>query len=208
MKIGIIDYGMGNICSVINAVKYICEYDVSIVSDPADIKKMDCLILPGVGAFMDAMKNIKKRGLLDPINELVMKKERPILAICLGMQLLFEFSEEGGKWEGLGWIQGHVKRFDIENSFRVPHIGWNDVEIKNNNCLFSGIDDDSNFYFVHSYHVVSNEVCVAATCRYGYEFIAAIQKKNIIGTQFHPEKSHHNGFIVLNNFLKYAAEYS
>ncbi len=201
LKVGIIDYGMGNLSSVYNALDYIGGTDTSITDDALELKHFDSLILPGVGAFGDAILNLKKRNMIDSLNEFVLKNKKPILAICLGMQLLFDRSEEDPMHKGFGWIAGKVKRFNLDNNYRVPHIGWNDITITNGCKLFKGIENDKNFYFVHSYCAVCNESYIAATCEYGDTFIAAVQKDNILGTQFHPERSHHNGLTLLKNHL-------
>jgi imidazole glycerol-phosphate synthase subunit HisH len=196
----IIDYGMGNLFSVKNALDAIGAE--SIISDnPEDLEKADKIILPGVGAFPDGMKNLKKRGFIEVLKKEVLNNKKPFLGICLGMQLLATDSEEHKLTKGLGWINGHVKKFNVDNNFRIPHMGWNDVFVKKENPLF-GANKTPVFYFVHSYHIVPNDLSVIlATCNYGEEFVAAIQKDNVFGVQFHPEKSQKCGLEFLKNFL-------
>lgn len=200
-EICIIDYGMGNLRSVINALEYSVKCKVSVSRKSNDFEKADILVLPGVGAFSDAMKSIHDKNLFDELNKQVLHNKKPLLAICLGMQLVMNSSEEGGKTNGFGWIPGEVNRFSISSDFRVPHMGWDNVEIKSKNNLFLGIEDNPDFYFVHSYHVDCDRDYVVATCDYGGEFVAAIAKDNIIAFQFHPEKSHKNGLLLLSNYV-------
>jgi glutamine amidotransferase len=197
----IIDYGMGNLFSVKNALDAI-NAEVIISDNPNDLKKADKIILPGVGAFPDGMKNLKNMGFIEVLEKEVLENEKPFLGICLGMQLLASDSEEHKLTEGLGWIDGHVKRFNVDDkNLRIPHMGWNDVNIKKENPLFGAIKDPI-FYFVHSYHLIPKDSSViTATCNYGEEFMAAIQKNNIFGVQFHPEKSQKCGLELLKNFL-------
>ena len=148
------------------------------------------------------MDELSKRNLIEILNEEVLVKKKPILGICLGMQLLFESSEESKNKAGLSWIKGEVKKFNSSNELRVPHVGWNELSILNNEKLFDNIDDDINFYFVHSYYVSTYEKNIIANTKYGIEFVSAVRKDNIYGTQFHPEKSHFNGLTLLKNFFK------
>ena len=207
IQIAIIDYGMGNLQSVLNACQYIGGCNPIVTGDPIIIKEADGLILPGVGAFEDAMKELKSSNLVDVLNEEVLIKNKPILGICLGMQLLFQESEENGQHKGLGWLEGTVKRFDIPPQFQIPHIGWNDIVCTNDSQLFHEINNDKNFYFVHSYHVVTSEQNVIAFSNHGKDFVAAVQKDNIYGTQFHPEKSHINGLTFLKNYFNVIREF-
>lgn len=201
-NIYIIDYGMGNLKSVVNSLQYIGGCNVYISDDKTELAKADLLILPGVGAFKDAMKNIHERHLFDAINEMVLINKKPLLAICLGMQLLFEYSDEGEKTEGFGWIPGHVSKFKSLKNHRIPHMGWDNIKVKQRKELFKGIEEDPDFYFVHSYHVNCDDEYVVATCDYGYEFNAAVAKDNIVAFQFHPEKSYKNGLHLLENYLE------
>lgn len=199
--ITIVDYGMGNVGSVKNALLFLGA-KVLISRELTDIEKSTHIVLPGVGAFGDGMKKLEEFGLVDVLRIEAIEKRKPFLGICLGMQLLASIGEEGGLHKGLGWVPGRVRRFKIdEEKFRVPHIGWNDVLPVNDAPLFSGIAS-SVFYFVHSYFFVPEDKnIIAATCDYGEEFPAAIQKDNIFGVQFHPEKSQKSGLALLKNFI-------
>jgi len=201
--IAIINYGMGNLGSVSNMFKKIGE-DAIITSDLNEIANAEKLLLPGVGSFDAAMKRIKENHLLDLLNELVIEKRKPILGICLGMQLLFESSEEGSL-HGLGWIKGKVLNYKnrIPDSLKIPHMGWNDVTIKKTTQLTKGFDDEIRFYFVHSYFAkVFNDEDRLMTCDYGITFDSSIHHENIFGVQFHPEKSHRYGMQLLKNFAE------
>lgn len=197
----IIDYGMGNLGSIQNMLKKIGAKAI-ISSKIADIEKADKLILPGVGAFDNGMTNLDKLGLISILNEIIFNKKIPLLGICLGMQLLTKRSEEG-ILSGLGWLDAEVVRFKFDSltcSLKIPHMGWNTVELVKDSHLFNGLYP-SRFYFVHSYHVVCNDRLdvLAETC-YGYNFVSAVQKDNILGVQFHPEKSHKFGMELFKNF--------
>lgn len=197
----IIDYGMGNLGSVLkslNRINAVSKISTSI----EDIKKADKLILPGVGHFANGMKRLKEYNYLDILNERVLTEGVPILGICLGMQLFAKHSEEGDI-SGLGWIDANIKRFDVDDKvkWKVPHMGWNSINIKKENPLLEGITQDELFYFVHTYHMnCSNKKDILSTTEYSYEFTSCVQNKNIYGTQFHPEKSHDKGLEILNNF--------
>jgi glutamine amidotransferase len=193
---------MGNLASVYNACKLIDQKAV-IVNDPNEVKKYDRVILPGVGAYGDAMEHLNTTGMKVAIKEFA-KSGKPMIGICLGMQLLFESSEEFGIHEGLGLIEGKViafdkTRMDMENH-KVPHIGWNRI-FNATNKLFDGLENPY-LYFVHSYHVVTKDIYTIGTTHYGYDFASAVQKENIYGLQPHPEKSHDNGIQILKNFMK------
>ncbi len=203
-KISLIDYGMGNNRSIKNALLHIGNFDVEVTSEFEKIKASDCLILPGVGAFPDAMKNLAERNLIELLNEEVLEKKKPILGICLGMQLLFSSSEEGGINSGLNWLPGKVEYMDLDEQYRIPHIGWNDLIVKKTTETFNTLHEDKNFYFVHSYSVNCSDNLITATFDYGKEFTAAVEYKNIMGMQFHPEKSQANGLKVLAQFIKWA----
>lgn len=161
------------------------------------------MVLPGVGAFDHGMENLRSRGLVDLLSELVQGKKLPMLGICLGMQLFGRGSEEG-RLPGLGWIASETVRFrfdPVSTRLRIPHMGWNHVHITDSEGLFRGFEDEPRFYFVHSYHVVCDRTVDAlATCHYGHEFTCAVRRGNIFGTQFHPEKSHRYGMLLLKNF--------
>ena len=188
MKITIIDYGLGNLRSVLGAIEKL-GHEAIITNDISKIEISDKLILPGVGAFGDGISNLKKLNLINPLNDIVLKRKKPILAICLGFQLLSNISNEFGTFEGLGWVDASVSKLDIKDkNLRVPHIGWNN-HYKKKSPLLDGIPKDALFYYVHSYRMICEKKdIVIGECLYGYDFIAAIQKDNIYGTQFHPEK--------------------
>lgn len=206
-KIAIIDYGMGNVQSVANALDFL-GYTAVITDDHNVLKECDAYILPGVGAFAEAMNNLRQRHLISLLHAEVIEKQKPILGICLGMQLFLQSSEEMGLHEGLGWIEGKVIAMKPDNTLRVPHVGWNDIVAKENSSLFMGVNIDANFYFDHSYHVVCDEYYVSAKCNYGsFELTAALQHKNLFATQFHPEKSQTKGLKLLRNFLNFVEEY-
>ena len=201
--IAIIDYGMGNVRSVYNAFDFIGE-KVEITADPQKIADASRIVLPGVGAFGKAMYNLIQRGLVDILNREVIEKGKPFLGICLGMQLLMENSCEHGFTEGLGWIPGKVKMFDLPAlELKLPHMGWNDITTKIFHPVFDKLGQENlTFYFVHSYHVITeNQMDLAATCEYGYDFTASVARDNIFATQFHPEKSQDNGIQFLENFV-------
>lgn len=203
MKIIIINYGLGNLYSVLGAIRKI-GYDAEISNNLKDIESADKLILPGVGAFADGMNNLNKLGLIKPLDYLVNDKKKPILAICLGFQLLSNSSTEFGLHEGLGWINASVEKIMREkNKLRVPHVGWNDLYKIQRSELWYEIPDNSLFYYVHSYHMKCNdENIIIGKCNYGSDLTAAIQKDNIYGTQFHPEKSQLHGLKIIENFIK------
>jgi glutamine amidotransferase len=203
----IIDYQMGNIGAIVNMLKRI-GIESSVSSNIEDIKKADKLILPGVGSFDEGIKNLEQLNLISVLSEKVIEGETPILGICLGMQLFSKKSEEG-ILEGLGWIDGEVKKFKFNNNesgqnrLKIPHTGWNTITIKKQDVLFEEMPEESRFYFVHSYHFNCGNVDnVLATTDYGYEFSSIIKKENIIGVQFHPEKSHKFGMKLLKNFVE------
>ena len=200
----IIDYKMGNMGSILNMLKRIGVQAI-VSSLPEDILRADKLILPGVGAFDNGMVNLKESGLLSVLSKKVLAKKTPILGICLGMQLLTRRSAEG-RLEGLGWIGADTVRFKFdreESTLKIPHMGWNTVMFKPGSILSSGLESEARFYFVHSYHVVCDrEEDVVGTTSHGYEFVSAVQKNNIYGVQFHPEKSHKFGLQLLKNFVE------
>ena len=203
MKIAIINYGLGNLRSVYGAVEKL-GHRAYITNDIAKFEEADKLILPGVGAFGDGMKNLNNLGLIEPLTKLVLNEKKPILAICLGFQLLANESHEFGLHKGLGWIDAVVKKIDTKNSdLRVPHVGWNDLFVTRDCILWKNIPEDTLFYYVHSFqvHCASDDI-VVGKCIYGTEFTAAVQQGNIYGTQFHPEKSQYHGLEVLKNFIE------
>lgn len=201
--ITIIDYGMGNLGSIKNMLKKL-EIESEITGDKEKIKNATKLILPGVGAFDNGMENIKKLGLLPILNDLVLVKKVPVLGICLGMQLMTRMSEEG-KLPGLGWVEVDTRRFKFEpdSKLKIPHMGWNTVKIMKQNAITKGLNDSSRFYFVHSYHAIcDHKEDILMQTNYGYDFASAFSKDNIMGVQFHPEKSHKFGMTLLENFGK------
>jgi glutamine amidotransferase len=203
-KIALIDYGRGNLRSIKNALLHIGDFQIDVTSDHAVIESSDCLILPGVGAYSGAMQNLRDRNLIELLNDQVLNKKKPIIGVCLGMQLLFESSTEGGKNAGLGWIPGVIEYMALDDFYRVPHVGWNDLKLKKPSVMFETLKTDKDFYFVHSYHAVCSDEYVTASFEYGKEFTAAVQYENIVGMQFHPEKSQKNGIEVLKQFIKFA----
>jgi glutamine amidotransferase len=201
--ITIIDYGMGNLGSIANMLRKIGA-DSVIASDPAIIERAQKLILPGVGAFDSGMANLNERNLVDILNKKVLLDKIPILGLCLGMQLLTQKSQEG-KSQGLGWIEAETVKFGFnpkETGLKIPHMGWNNIQVYREHPLFARLDKDSRFYHVHSYHVLCSESDVIATTFYGYSFVSAIARGNILGVQFHPEKSHKFGISLLKNFVE------
>jgi glutamine amidotransferase len=201
----IIDYGAGNLFSVASALKRINVENFYISDDLSEVANATHIILPGVGSFADCMNGLKsKAGLIKVLEQAVLEQNKPFLGICVGMQMLFEYGNEGGKHLGLGWIKGEVIALSesIEAQLRVPHMGWNNLQIKQNHRLIDGIDNGDDAYFVHSYHAITDASNVIATCDYGCEINAIIAQKNIMGTQFHPEKSYKIGEKILYNFLK------
>jgi glutamine amidotransferase len=205
MRLLIVDYGLGNLGSVFNMFKHLGTR-AEVSGDPSAIASADAFILPGVGHFDIGMKNLVARGIIEPLRDAVVGHKKPVLGICLGMQLFTRRSDEGAE-PGLGWIDAETRRFDFASAtaLSVPHMGWNDVSVKKTR-LFEDIGDDPRFYFVHSFHVVcAQSAAIAATTDYGGEITAAIEHENIFGTQFHPEKSHRFGMRVLENFIRAAS---
>ena len=200
-KIAIIDYDVGNVKSVQNAIETVGSCSSIITKNPIQIAESDCIILPGVGAFGAAMDALESSGLIQIIFDEVFEKNKPLLGICVGFQILFENSEEGNR-KGLGWLPGNVIHFKEEYNISIPHFGWNEIVINNNNWLFDGIEKNSSFYFAHSYHAVLDKSITVATCNHGYNFPVFVRKKNIFASQFHPEKSHNSGLKLLENFSK------
>ena len=199
--IGIIDYGMGNIKAFSNIYKQL-DIPHKIITSKEHFKDVEKIILPGVGAFDHAMSQLNRSGLFDALNDLVLNQKKPVLGVCVGMQMMANCSEEG-VLNGLGWIDATVNKFNKEelNNKPLPHMGWNSVNQIASNPLFKDIDVNSRFYFLHSYYFnsASKEHSIALT-KYGSQFTCAIGQDNIFGVQFHPEKSHHNGMQLLKNF--------
>ncbi|PIQ95923.1 MAG: imidazole glycerol phosphate synthase subunit HisH [Nitrospinae bacterium CG11_big_fil_rev_8_21_14_0_20_56_8] len=206
--IAVVDYGMGNLRSVQKALERVGAEAV-VTSDPARILNARSVVLPGVGAFRDCMANLEKLNLLEVVRKSI-EKGKPFLGICLGLQVLFDQSEEFGRVPGLGILPGEVRRFPDNlrpngNGFplKIPHMGWNTVSLRKPNSLFEGVPDQSYFYFVHSYYVLPrNPDMIATTTDYGIEFVSGIQHENIFAFQFHPEKSQKLGLALLERFAR------
>lgn len=199
--VAIIDYGAGNLSSVAKALDYLgAENEITL--DKEKILSASHVILPGVGSFGDAMHSMEERGLVDTVKQAA-HSGKPFLGICLGLQLLFESSDESPDVNGLGILKGKIITIPKDNGLKVPHIGWNSVSLKQKDGIFDGIADGSYFYFVHSYYLDgADEDVVAATTEYGVTIECAVQKGNLCATQFHPEKSSKTGLKLLENFLK------
>ena len=201
-RVAIVDYGMCNLDSVRRAVEE-CAGAPFVTDEPTDLGDADVIVLPGVGAFPDAMANLRARSLDKALDDEVLGNRVPFLGICLGMQLLATTGHEGGRTAGLGWIDADVRRLrPTPDDTRVPHVGWNEVVPHAEATLFAGVPERSDFYFVHSYHVeCQDDTDVVATTPYCGGFVSAIQRENIFAVQFHPEKSQERGFEVLRRFL-------
>jgi glutamine amidotransferase len=201
-KIVIVDYGMGNTNSVKKQIEKTTK-SVIISSKIDDILTATKLILPGVGHFQTAMSNLKSNHLIDPLNKAVLELKTPILGICLGMQLMTNHSEEGNK-DGLSWVDGNIKYFDFKNNahYKRPHMGWNQIKHNKRSSLLNNIGEEEEYYFVHSYYMVSNDRNdILCSTEYEIEFTSAFEKNNIFGVQFHPEKSHSAGEKMIKNFI-------
>lgn len=201
----ILDYGMGNAASIKNMISKLGG-GATVASSLKETSGLTGIILPGVGSFDNAMKKLNDLNLIEDLRESVLNKQVPFLGICLGMQLLFDSSEEG-RLLGLGFIPGYVQRFASSafdnNKLKIPHMGWNTVRLHGEAPLFRGDFKEQKFYFVHSYHAVCREDSdISAICHYGYDFPCAITRNNIYATQFHPEKSHKFGMNLLKNFME------
>ncbi|KJJ83706.1 imidazole glycerol phosphate synthase, glutamine amidotransferase subunit [Candidatus Omnitrophus magneticus] len=199
-KILIIDYGLGNHQSVASALDFL-GYSYIVSNKKNDFESSDFLILPGVGAFYAGMENLKKLDIIELMENEVIKKKKPILGICLGMQLFAIDSTEDGIHQGLGWIKGHVLKIKGGNSHKIPHVGWNNLKIYKKEPLFNKELNSANFYFDHSYHILCDKNILSASVDYGEEITAAIQYENIFGVQFHPEKSQNNGLKLFRSIL-------
>jgi imidazole glycerol-phosphate synthase subunit HisH len=200
--IAIINYGSGNVRAVGNIYDNL-RIQYEIISTPDNLNSFDRIILPGVGSFDETVKALNQSGFRSALDQAVLTEKKPVLGICVGMQILAEGSEEG-KLEGLAWVSGYVKKFNknlIINKPKTPHLGWNSINPKQEHEILDGIDEDRGFYFIHSYYFqCTKSTNILATTTYGIEFASAVISDNIIGTQFHPEKSHSNGVRLLKNF--------
>mgnify|MGYP001445427236 CR=1 FL=1 len=211
MSITVIDYGSGNLKSVAKALEAAASninasFKIVVTSDPKTIKQSDKIVLPGQGSFRDCYLGIKKiPGLNEILNEHVLEKKKPILGICVGMQLFAKIGYESQETKGFGWIDAEVRKINnINKKLKLPHMGWNEIELKKDCFLFSNIKNKSHVYFIHSYEFMTKQKeCVVATTNYGNSIVVSVAKENIIGTQFHPEKSQKNGLIILENFLNW-----
>ena len=211
MSITVIDYGSGNLKSAAKALEAAANNininsKIVVTSDPKIIKLSKKIILPGQGSFRDCCLGIKKiPGLEDALNEFVLVKKKPIFGICVGMQLFAKIGYESQETKGFGWIDGTVRKINnINKTLKLPHMGWNQIEFKEDFALFSGLKNKSHMYFVHSYELITEQKnCIVATTNYGNSITVAVVKENIFGTQFHPEKSQKNGLVILENFLKW-----
>lgn len=200
-RIGIVDYGMGNIRSVINAFAKLNAEPV-LVGEPEEIPACDHLVLPGVGAFGSAMENLDRHGLIEPLNQYV-SAGKPLLGICLGMQLIARTSLEDGAHQGLAWIDADVVPLPVQQGLKIPHMGWNTLHTRKPHPLLEGFEDGGDVYFVHSYHAVCKDPDdILLVSDYGIEFVAAFARDNVMGMQFHPEKSQAIGLRMLANFLQ------
>ena len=210
MKIAIIDYETGNLKSVSKALELasnnvLKRSNIEIINSSKDLNNFDKVVLPGQGSFKQCFQSLSSiRGVLDGLIDFVIVKKKPILGICVGMQLFSTFGDEDGGSDGLGWIKGKVKKISLKDlSLKLPHMGWNNIQISSSSKLLNGINNDSHFYFVHSYSFdLDEKKYVSATTNYSIEIVSAIEKENIFGTQFHPEKSQANGIKILENFVK------
>jgi len=201
MKIVIADYGMGNIKSIISALNYLGADNIVVSANYETLKSADKIILPGVGSFRKAMIQIRENNLDKYLEEIAVENNKPLIGICLGMQLLGTSSTEDGFTTGLGFVNAHCIKFDNTN-LKVPHVGFNQLKTDNESKLYHGLPDESDFYFTHSYKMVSDHEINQSYCHYGSDFIASFEYNNIVGVQFHPELSQKNGLRLLKNFIE------
>ena len=206
MNVTIVDYNSGNISSVINSFKEVAKdkVNIEVTSDLKKIKSSDKVVLPGQGSFkscIEALNSIK--GLVDTLNEFAMNSKKPLLGICVGLQMFADIGYEEIETKGLGWISGKVSKINNQNNkYKLPHIGWNEINILKGNKIFKDIENNSHMYFVHSYEFIPNDKTVtAATTNYSSNIVCAVEKENIFGTQFHPEKSDKIGLKIIDNFI-------
>jgi len=204
--IAIVDYGMGNLQSVANALEALGA-DFAVTQRATDLRGADGIILPGVGSFGEGMENLRKLKLVDVLRRAVIEQKKPYFGICLGLQFLAERGYEEGEHEGFGWVRGEVRLIEPRDpAAKVPHMGWNEIDIRRESHIFRGLQKNPVFYFVHSYSFVpdsTEEEVVTAVVHHGMEIVASIQKRNIFATQFHPEKSQSAGLLVLRNFIDF-----
>ena len=199
--ISIINYGLGNVLAFYNIYKKL-NIESKVVSSSSELESATKIILPGVGSFDWAMDKLNKSGMRETLDHLVLEKNIPVMGICVGMQMMANSSEEGQK-EGLGWFDAKVKKIKSDKKIDLPHMGWNEINIKNDNTLFQGLQNNARFYFLHSYYFETNEdECILCETNYGGLFTSAAKKNNIFAIQFHPEKSHQWGECILKNFSK------
>jgi glutamine amidotransferase len=202
MRIVIVDYGMGNIRSIASTLRYLGVEDVVLSNDFETLNSSDKIILPGVGSFGKAITEIKKKKIDIYLNQIVVEEHKPLLGICLGMQLLGKSSSEDGFNEGLGFVNGIVEKFD-NTHVKVPHVGFNQVKVNNKLRLYHGFNEEfSDFYFTHSYRMLSSATINQSYCNYQENFVASFEVGNMVGTQFHPELSQSNGLRLLKNFIE------
>ena len=207
MKISIVDYKSGNISSVINSFKEVAKdkVNIEVTSDIVKIKSSDKLILPGQGSFKSCVESLNSiNGLVETLKEFAIINKKPLLGICVGLQMFADIGYEEAETKGLGWISGKVSKIDNQNGkFKLPHIGWNEIELKKESKIFKDIKNKSHMYFVHSYEFTPEDKSViSATTNYSSEIICAVEKENLFGTQFHPEKSDKTGLKIIDNFIK------
>lgn len=203
-EVSIVNYGMGNIQSIVNALGRL-SVTSQVIHHPEQIEQSNAFILPGVGAFAVAMENLQQNDMLQALTQAVRVDKKPLLGICLGLQLLAEYSDEHGRHQGLGWIDAKTIAMTDSDNYRLPHVGWNNVEFKEH-FLFRNVSQQGHFYFDHSFRVDCDASISIAQSEYGHSFVAGIQQDNIMGTQFHPEKSQRNGLQVLANYIDFIRE--
>ena len=207
MNVTIVDYNSGNISSVINSFKEVAKdkINIKITSDLNEIKSSDKVVLPGQGSFRSCIGALNKiNGLIDTLNEFALESKKPLLGICVGLQMFADIGYEETETKGLGWISGNVSKIDNQNDkYKLPHIGWNQINIVKESKIFKGIKNNSHMYFVHSYEFIpEDESVISATTDYSSKIVCAVEKENIFGTQFHPEKSDKLGLKIIENFIK------
>ena len=206
MNVTIVDYNSGNISSVINSFKEVAKdkVNIEVTADLATIKTSDKVVLPGQGSFKSCIDGLNSiNGLIDTLNEFALESKKPLLGICVGLQMFADIGYEEVETKGLGWISGKVSKIDNQDGkFKLPHIGWNEINIKKESKIFKGIENNSHMYFVHSYEFVPEDKSViSATTDYSSNVVCAAEKENIFGTQFHPEKSDKSGLKIIDNFI-------